>query len=370
MYTMQLKDFYSCIHSLLHDYDCVIIPGFGGLVAQPQAAQVNTISRQIYPRSKKIAFNQNLLSNDGLLAEYISRKEKCSYTEAVLLIQSMVRQIQQELADKNVVELEGTGTLRYDGENKLIFSASRNETFLYDSFGLKPVKAIPVTAVASDKPRIMDKQEEPVPVTADAEAEPTAEAPAEKAIRRKYRKLSIPFMAASVLVIAFAGLTMYLASQNATLPFLHPDGSQTASFVDTSTDVSNIPGQAATSEDTETTGTAETSTPAAETTEAPAVSSEPENNTDNHTPAAEATESSAGSGYYIIAGAFQVEGNAEKLLQELRTSGYANAQLAGRNESGNLLRVAYLKAPDMQEAENKLAEIRQNSKEGWILHIH
>lgn len=367
---MQLKDFYTCIQQLLHDYDCVIIPGFGGLVAQPQSAQVNTITRQIYPRSKKIAFNQNLLNNDGLLAEFISRKEKCTYAEAVLQIQALVKQLHQELADKNVVDLEHVGTLRFDGENKLIFSASRNESFLYDSYGLKPVKAVPL-AVVNDKPRIMEKEEEVIPVTAIAEEEPVAETTEEKAIRRK-RKLSIPFVAVSVLVIAFAGLTMYLASQNATLPFLHPDSSQTASFVDTSSDQSATTqvdeSAEATPEEENTVTTTETEDPQPEsstkTNETPSA-----DETAVAVPSSSASSSSAESGYYIIAGAFQVEGNAEKLLQELKSTGFADAQLAGRNSS-NLLRVAYLKTSSMQEAESKLYELRNNSKEGWILHIH
>ncbi|MBP9725370.1 MAG: SPOR domain-containing protein, partial [Bacteroidia bacterium] len=79
--------------------------------------------------------------------------------------------------------------------------------------------------------------------------------------------------------------------------------------------------------------------------------------------------SQADAGYYIIAGAFGVEENAEKLLTTLKESGYNDAQLAGKTSSGGLLRVAYLKADNLNEAETKLSEIKDKSLEGWILKI-
>lgn len=360
---MQLRDFNTYIQQLLFDYDCVIIPGFGGLVAQPHPAQVNSITKQIYPRSKKIAFNQNLLTNDGLLAEYISRKEKCTYAEAILKIQETVKELQHRLAEKNTFELNGIGSFRFDAENKLIFSVQKNESFLYDSYGLKPVKAVPLNLV-SDKPKIMEKEEEIVPVTADAEAEPETETTEEKAVRRK-RKVSIPFIAVSVLVIAFAGLTMYLASQNATLPFLHNDGNQTASFIDSSSEsAASTSEESTTAEPTE----AESSSTESSTEEVPATS-ESSSASNENTTSSSSEVSQADAGYYIIAGAFGVEENAEKLLTTLKESGYNDAQLAGKTSSGGLLRVAYLKADNLNEAETKLSEIKDKSLEGWILKI-
>ena len=360
---MQLRDFNTYIQQLLFDYDCVIIPGFGGLVAQPHPAQVNSITKQIYPRSKKIAFNQNLLTNDGLLAEYISRKEKCTYAEAILKIQETVKELQHRLTEKNTFELDGIGSFRFDAENKLIFSVQKNESFLYDSYGLKPVKAVPLTLV-NDKPKIMEKEEEIVPVTADAEAEPETETTEEKAVRRK-RKVSIPFIAVSVLVIAFAGLTMYLASQNATLPFLHNDGSQTASFIDSSSEsAANTTEESTPAESTE----AESSSTENSAEETPATTESSSASTENTT-SSSSEVSQADAGYYIIAGAFGVEENAEKLLTTLKESGYNDAQLAGKTSSGGLLRVAYLKADNLTEAEAKLSEIKDKSLEGWILRI-
>lgn len=359
---MQLRDFNTYIQQLLFDYDCVIIPGFGGLVAQPHPAQVNSITKQIYPRSKKIAFNQNLLTNDGLLAEYISRKEKCTYAEAILKIQETVKELQHRLTEKNTFQLDGIGSFRFDTENKLIFSVQKNESFLYDSYGLKPVKAVPLTLV-SDKPKIMEKEEEIVPVTADAEAEPETETTEEKAVRRK-RKVSIPFIAVSVLVIAFAGLTMYLASQNATLPFLHNDGSQTASFIDSSSESAATNEESTTAESTE----AESSSSQSSTEEVPATNESSSASTENtSSPSSEVSQADAG--YYIIAGAFGVEENAEKLLTTLKESGYNDAQLAGKTSSGGLLRVAYLKADNLNDAETKLSEIKDKNLEGWILKI-
>jgi hypothetical protein len=55
------------IIDLLFEHDCVIIPGFGGFVAQYSSASFEEISQSFVPPSKSILFNKNLINNDGLL---------------------------------------------------------------------------------------------------------------------------------------------------------------------------------------------------------------------------------------------------------------------------------------------------------------
>ena len=48
------------VESLLFEFDCVILPGFGGFVAQKTNASIHPSGKFAYPASKTIAFNKNL----------------------------------------------------------------------------------------------------------------------------------------------------------------------------------------------------------------------------------------------------------------------------------------------------------------------
>ncbi|RZK88838.1 MAG: SPOR domain-containing protein, partial [Hymenobacter sp.] len=58
------------LRPLLRDHDCVIIPDFGGLVAEPAPARVQPAGRHLLsPPTRQVAFNQALTRNDGLLLD-------------------------------------------------------------------------------------------------------------------------------------------------------------------------------------------------------------------------------------------------------------------------------------------------------------
>ena len=57
--------------------DCVIIPDFGGFVANYKPAMIE--NNRFFPPTKEIAFNNKLISNDGLLINYISEAEGVDY---------------------------------------------------------------------------------------------------------------------------------------------------------------------------------------------------------------------------------------------------------------------------------------------------
>ena len=60
------------IVDLLVKNNCVIVPNFGGFIANYNPAIIDELRHKIYPPSKRILSNPNLLSNDGLLANYVS----------------------------------------------------------------------------------------------------------------------------------------------------------------------------------------------------------------------------------------------------------------------------------------------------------
>jgi hypothetical protein len=71
------------ISDLLYRYDCVIVPGFGGFIANRVSAKNISSQHKFIPPTKEIAFNSNLNQNDGLLANYIKRSNNISYSHAI-----------------------------------------------------------------------------------------------------------------------------------------------------------------------------------------------------------------------------------------------------------------------------------------------
>ncbi|MEZ5015090.1 MAG: hypothetical protein R2794_12440 [Chitinophagales bacterium] len=132
------------IVNLLHDHDCVIVPGFGGFVASYQPAKMHPTSFIFNSPSKSLAFNINLVNNDGLLMDAIARAEAISHNQADFLIRNFVEQVRSALGEHKPVKLSGIGRLSLDVEGQLKFLPDNAENFLLSSYGLYTFQAEPV----------------------------------------------------------------------------------------------------------------------------------------------------------------------------------------------------------------------------------
>lgn len=132
------------IPALLHRYDCVVIPGLGGFVANYSPARLDQSKGVIYPPSKGIIFNKNLVRNDGLLVNEIAGAENIGYEEALARVNAFVQESKLQLAQGGRIELEGLGYLYFDQERNLQYLQHHTVNFLNDSFGLAPVMAVPL----------------------------------------------------------------------------------------------------------------------------------------------------------------------------------------------------------------------------------
>lgn len=193
----------SHIKELLLLHDCVIIPGWGGFVAQGTPAMLDRDSRSITPPSKAISFNLQLKNNDGLLVNHISMKEACGYQEALDKVDTFVNHCKRLLESNGMVTFSGIGRV-YKGDGDTInFVAERRSNFLLDSFGLKPI-TLPRKSVASTVDKVVEM---PVaePVTTKVEPENTTKE--RRAVREK-RKGSKAITGISMLlaVLLLAGL--------------------------------------------------------------------------------------------------------------------------------------------------------------------
>ncbi|MFL5765873.1 MAG: SPOR domain-containing protein [Bacteroidia bacterium] len=123
------------IGSLLYEHDCVIVPEFGGFVANYQPAKVNPAKHTFTPPSKSVIFNRNLKNNDGLLASYIATLEKTNYTQALRHIDQFVGGLNEQLKKGTKVKIDEVGTLYLDVERNVQFEPE-STNFLLDAFGL------------------------------------------------------------------------------------------------------------------------------------------------------------------------------------------------------------------------------------------
>ena len=129
------------IAELLFKHDCVIVPDFGGFVARNYNSSFSKGSNLLFPQSKHILFNKNLIHNDGLLISALSQKKEMQITDATKQIEDYKEYIQSLLSAKKRFELTNIGLLYIDSENTLRFETKADVNFLLDSFGFEPVMA-------------------------------------------------------------------------------------------------------------------------------------------------------------------------------------------------------------------------------------
>ncbi len=133
------------ISELLYRYDCVVVPDFGGFLANYQPAKINSRTNVFTPPGKKLSFNRNLSGNDGLLASHIVQQYGVSYNEALGSINDCVNEYQRELNSGKRVLIEKVGVLYQDENKNILFEPVSSVNYLSDSFGLEKFHVSPTT---------------------------------------------------------------------------------------------------------------------------------------------------------------------------------------------------------------------------------
>ncbi|MBF9238956.1 SPOR domain-containing protein [Hymenobacter sp. BT683] len=134
------------IRPLLRDHDCVIIPDFGGLVADVSSARAQPGRQVLSPPTKLVAFNQALTRNDGLLVDALSQHLGLSIAQAREAVRTAVAGLKQELDETNRTELPGIGIFRRAAGRGLAFEYTGTDNLLASAFGLPQLAARPVRA--------------------------------------------------------------------------------------------------------------------------------------------------------------------------------------------------------------------------------
>lgn len=109
------------IELLLHDNDCVILPGFGGFIAHDVPAYYVSEEGLYYPPSRNISFNSAITMNDGLLAQSYMNSYQVDYARAVYLIDMAIEQLRDTLDEEGIATLPHIGIIKQDIYQSLQF---------------------------------------------------------------------------------------------------------------------------------------------------------------------------------------------------------------------------------------------------------
>lgn len=305
------------ISELIFLHDCVIVPEFGGFVGNRQSAKLNKTTGALTPPSKQVLFNTNLKTNDGLLITHIANQEGISQDIAKQKVKLFSDKNNIKLNTSKVLRLQKIGLFTVGREGNIIFSQDSSTNYSLDAFGMKPTYNKP----AERKTETEKQVEATVQSIRTRSSNPNALFRAAAVI--------IPLIALSYLSISKQESINNVYTQMATFnPFV------TTEIVEEVIEISDDKIEVA-KKILEFPSIDEVATTII---------------TKEHT-------------YYIIAGAFSEQKNANKMLDKLNRWRY-NAEII---EGGNLLRVSYDSFTNREEAILALNKIKLENSDAWLL---
>lgn len=353
---MRLEAF---ISELLFEHDCVVLPDFGGLVANYRSARLNTKTHIISPPSKHIGFNRNLKNNDGLLTNHISAVLGISYKDASLKIEECIRDYQIKLQKDGRLVLDRIGVFFQDKIGQLQFIPEEQENYLLSSFGFSPVQL-----------KFVEQEE----VKIETNIVP---------IQSEKRKMAIWKIAAAIALPVIILSSVFLSNRSAddhfSLASLNPfhnekivTGFESHSYsfhTDQTSENENLLADHLNSAEGNIRFDFVNGVVSENGIEIknikpkpiPAVSTEVSSDTN---PIYDAVKKAERNGSYaLIGGAFQIRENAENFLQKLKADGF-EASFAGKKDGLQL--VAYGVYSSKAEAKKALQNIKQSGGHAWI----
>jgi|SRR5690554_2041230 len=134
----------SHIEFLLHEYNCVIIPDFGGFVVNAIHSRIED-GNVLHAPTCELVFNRDLTYNDGLMAQSYMSTYNLSFDSATLEIEKGVRDLKHRLHDHRHVELGQLGSFTMHDDKRFVYTPSpftRPAFFGLTKAMLKPLVAM------------------------------------------------------------------------------------------------------------------------------------------------------------------------------------------------------------------------------------
>lgn len=309
------------VSSLLKEHDCVIIPGFGGLVSRYAPAKVHPVSHVFQAPHKHILFNRSLNTDDGLLVNRLMPLLGLSYAETRHYILSAAEAMLNRIMAGERTDLEQVGTFVTDPERNIQFKQDFSVNHLPEAFGLYSIQASPVSRSASPERR------QPIVMISRGLTDEVLPTPQKKRIRKLWR--AIPAAA-----VVFAAVWMLIPSmQNNGISGLNI-------FPSTQSELTAIP------------AVYPASMPQARVSIMPEIDTQVFN-ADN-------------AKIFVVAGCYTTKNNADGMVSYLNEKGF-DSYILDRTPAG-LYRVVYGDYKDVSSASEELDAIRKGlNEEAWLL---
>lgn len=350
------------ISDLLYTHDCVIIPGFGGIIGNYAPAYIHPVKHVFYAPYKQLVFNKSLYLNDGVLANYIAREEGITYIAALDNLHRFAGELKSKIEKGQKAEIKSVGTFQLDAEKNIQFTPDKEINYLLSSYGLSSFQS---QAILRDKELKAFKDR------------PTVAQDKSKTPLRKYWP-SIVSLPVAFLAIWLPLKTNLLNDTNSQLASVLPSGNQTQVALEENkeryTPITanwNYAQDEITDEELNLLIKDEVSpveTNNVETSNVIVEEKKEENKPLKAKPTlvtTQAFESFKTGSFYIIGGCFQEEANAQKYLAKLQRKGY-NASLLEKKDG--LYRVAYGVFNSKDDARAELISIKsKESSAAWIM---
>ncbi|MBO0929674.1 HU domain-containing protein [Fibrella aquatilis] len=149
------------LKKLLYQYDCLVVPGLGAFLTHAVSASYNERDGLFLPPRRRLAFNEAMRLDDGILTNYIMFHEQCHREAALAHIDAFVQEIKQAAQQMGSFSLDGIGLFSLNAENSLQFDPELRHNFLSSAYGMSAVQvqgasvllAQPVLAVTEEPVR-------------------------------------------------------------------------------------------------------------------------------------------------------------------------------------------------------------------------
>jgi predicted 3-demethylubiquinone-9 3-methyltransferase (glyoxalase superfamily) len=306
---MQLETY---ISDLLFRYECVTIPNFGAFLTRRISATIEDSSNAFYPPKKMISFNEQIQKNDGLLAHYIADIEKIPFEVANKKIDKRVKILKAYLTQGETLTFKNIGDIVFNKDGKILFDPSYHLNYLTDSFGLSKFESPIITREVYKETAEAIEKVVPISVTP------------EKRKARPYLKYAA--VALIALTLGGFGASNYYVSQIESHNRLAQEqaNQQLETRIQEATFSLNP---------------------------IPAITLNVTKQTGN---------------YHIVAGAFRIEENCDKKIDQLKIDGYT-ARKIGANKYG-LHQVVYASYENRIDALKALRKIKNaHNQDAWLM---
>ncbi len=327
------------LSNLLFEYDQVIVNGLGVFTTELENASIHPVEHSFLPESKKIRFKYDENAKDDFLVQ------RMGTPDAATFISSFVEKVKQELKEGKKVQIKNIGYLYAHHTGEIILEQDHTFNYVKKNFGLQGLIQEPVNKIVSpDKPI--------APIVAHIEKK--------KSKLGMYIAIVVAILIASLVFWKWDNLYSLLekepiveatqvVNQNTIEATPTPILDSSENVIDSQDTLSDTYIYEENQDSVYNQDIEDEEIPIEEPVEEPITIEEPQ-----------------GPVFYVIAGCFRSEYKAERLLEDLKKSGFDQASIEGKTPNG-LIRVCYASYPKRRQASNYMLKLQNQGRKGvWI----